>query len=84
MADVDAARAAARTAGYEIVGDFVLSEAAWWTNYYGPLEAGRNAVAPRHAGDPVAQAVLDEIRLEIDCYRRHADCYGYLFLVLRA
>ena len=62
----------------------MLSEAAWWTNYYGPLEANLNAVAPRRAGDPVAQAVLDEIRLEIDCYRRYSDCYGYLFLVLRA
>lgn len=84
MADVEAARACARKAGYEIVGDFVLSEAAWWTNYYGPLEASLDMVTPRHAGDPVAQAVLDEIRLEIDCYRHHADCYGYLFLVLRA
>ena len=84
MADPDAARASARRAGYEIVGDFVLSQAAWWTNYYGPLEASLNAVARRHAGDPVARAVLDEIRLELDCYRRHPDCYGYLFLVLRA
>jgi hypothetical protein len=83
MVDVDAVRASARAAGYRIVGDFVLSEAAWWTNYYGPLEASLNAVATRHAGDPVAQAVLDDIRLEIDCYRRHPDCYGYLFLVLR-
>ncbi len=84
MADPDAARAAARACGYRIVGDFILSEAAWWTNYYGPLEARLDALASDSSGDAVAQRVLEEIRIEIDCYRRYADCYGYLFLVLRA
>lgn len=83
MVDAETVRDHARGAGYRIVGDFILSEAAWWT-YYGPLEASLNAAVPNHRGDPIAQAVLDEIRVEIDCYRRHSDCYGYLLLVLRA
>ena len=62
----------------------MLPEEAWWTHYYGPLERRLHAVEGRYAGDSVAQGVLDEIRLEIDVYRRHADTYGYLFLVLRA
>lgn len=82
MVDAEALRAGAKACGYEIAGDFILSEQAWW-NYYGPLEASLNAVTPRYAGDPVARSVLDEIRLEIDCYRQHADCYSYLLLVLR-
>ena len=83
MVDADGIRGWARAEGYEIVGDFVLPEEAWWTHYYGPLERRLHAVEGRYVGDPVARSVLDEIRMEIDVYRRHADTYGYLFLVLR-
>lgn len=83
MEDVPSARRRALERGYDILGDFVLPEAAWWTHYYGPLEARLKAIEGRYADDPVGGAILDEARLEIDCYRRHPDCYGYLFLVLR-
>lgn len=83
MADSDAAREAARACGYSLLGDFVLPEQAWWTHYYGPLEKRLPSIEARRT-DPVARLVLDDARLEIDCHRRHADCYGYLMLVLRA
>ena len=66
-----------------MVGDFVLPDEAWWTHYYGPLERRLQAVEGKYVADAVARAVLDDIRLELDCHRRHADTYGYLFLVLR-
>lgn len=84
MDDSRAARRRALAHGYEVLGDFVLPEVAWWTHYYGPLEARLQAIEGRYADDPVGNAILDEARLEIDCYRSHPDCYGYLFLVLRA
>jgi SAM-dependent methyltransferase len=84
MEDVASARRRAKKHGYEIAGDFVLSDAAWETHYYGPLEERLNAATLQLAGDPVAEAVLAEIRDEIDCRRRHPEYYGYVFLVLRA
>lgn len=84
MEDVASARRRAREHGYELLGDFVLSDAAWQTHYYGPLETRLNAAAARFAGDPVAERVLAEIRDEIDCRRAWPEYYGYLFLVLRA
>lgn len=83
MADVASARARAERHGYAIAGDFVLSDAAWETHYYGPLEERLNAAVVRLAGDRVAARVLAEIRDEIDCRRRYPEYYGYLFLVLR-
>lgn len=77
-------RTAALAAGYRLKGDFVLSEEAWWTNYYAPLEARLAEIAPRYVGDPAAEIVLRSARREIDCYRHHSDCYGYLFVVLSA
>lgn len=84
MEDVASARRRAREHGYQIAGDFVLSDEAWWTHYYGPLEERLNAAAIQLAGDPVAEAVLAEIRDEIACRRAYPEFYGYLFLVLRA
>ena len=84
MEDVASARRRAAAHGYQVMGDFVLSDAAWQTHYYGPLEERLAAATTRLAGDPVAEAVLAEIREEIECRRAWPEYYGYLFLVLRA
>ncbi len=82
MRDLASLRAASREAGYRILGDFILPPEAWWTHYYGPMEARLETIAPRYRDDDVGKAVLADARAEIDLYRRHADCYGYAFLVL--
>jgi len=82
MGDAATARAAAVAAGYRILGDFVLPEAAWWTHYYGPMEARLERIAPRLEQTEAGRIVLAEHRAEIECYRNHSDAYGYLFLVL--
>ncbi|HYJ30588.1 MAG TPA: class I SAM-dependent methyltransferase [Allosphingosinicella sp.] len=81
MRDRAGVRAVARDCGYRIAGEFVLPEEAWWTDYYGPIEA-RLTDMERSPGDPAAAIVLEEAREEIECYRRHPDCYSYLFIVL--
>lgn len=81
MGDPDAVRAKALAHGYRIKGDFVLPPEAWWTSYYTPMEA-RVARLEETAADAATRIVLDEAREEIECYRRHADLYGYLFVVL--
>lgn len=82
MIDVAGCRAIARAAGYGLLGDFVLPQAAWWEPYYEPMARRIEEVAAQRAGDPVAAEVLASCRAEIELYRAHADCYGYVFLVL--
>lgn len=82
MADVAACRRTARDCGYEMLGDFVLPEAAWWDDYYRPKERRIAGLAAKYAGDAVAEAVLRECQAGIDDYRHHAACYGYVFLVM--
>ena len=77
------ARNLARGCGYSLLGDFVLPEEAWWTDYYGPLEKRIAEMELSHSADPAASLVLREAREEIDCYRSYSDAYGYLFLVLK-
>lgn len=82
MRDLAACRALVRECGFELLGDFVLPERAWWEHYYTPKEQRITQLAPKYAGDAVSEAILRECREEIDHYRNHAAYYGYVFLVM--
>lgn len=84
MTDIAGCRALVARCGYTLLGDFVLPQEAWWDDYYTPMAGRIEEVAPRFAGDAVAEQVLELCREEIAVYRAHADCYGYLFMVLAA
>ena len=81
MGDVPGVRAWFEAAGYGLLGDFILPEEAWWTGYYGPMEARLDAIAGCFEGDADAQIVLSEARFEIDCYRQYSEFFGYAFFV---
>lgn len=83
MRDIETNLAAARPAGYETVGHFVLPESAWWGDYYGPLERRLASLRQRHAGDEKALRLLEDAQREIDLYRAYPSYYGYVFYVLR-
>jgi SAM-dependent methyltransferase len=82
MGDVESCRRLVQESGYELLGDFVLPESAWWDHYYAPMQKRLAALAPRYAGDAVAEEVLESCREEIRCYREYASYYGYVFLVM--
>lgn len=82
MAGEEANIAHATAAGFEILSTERLPAEAWWTHYYGPLQARISAMSP--ITDPVMSRVVRETGLEMDLFRRHSADYGYTFYVLRA
>jgi SAM-dependent methyltransferase len=82
MTDVAGCRAAVARAGLQLLGDFVLPEAAWWDHYYGPMQTRLGELARTYANDPIAQAVLEDCAREIAIYRDYASFYGYVFLIM--
>jgi SAM-dependent methyltransferase len=84
MGDIAAARASFAAAGYRLLGDFILPQSAWWTHYYGPMEARLAGLEGGFAHDHEALTVWREARDEIDCYRRFSQFYGYCFFVAGA
>ena len=69
--------------GYQLVGHFILPESAWTADYYDPME---NLVAEKAkvwAGIPEALEVLDEVRREIEIFRKYSGYFGYAFFVMR-
>jgi serine/threonine-protein kinase HipA len=81
MAGIEENVGRARAAGFDVIDHFTLPPEAWWDEYYTPLEARIAELAPD--ADPELAAVVAETRREIELYRRHYDCYGYVFYLLR-
>jgi ubiquinone/menaquinone biosynthesis C-methylase UbiE len=73
----------ARRCGFEVVDHFTLPESAWWTDYYDPMEKRLARLEEQHGRDRDAIALLESTQEQIDLYRRFADCYGYVFYILR-
>lgn len=84
MKTVEEACDSVRSAGYELLGSFVLPDAAWWEHYYGPLEAKLPGLRRRFDGEPTALTIIGETESEIAIRRNYPDAYGYAFLVGRA
>ncbi len=82
MTDIDGCRRIIRDCGYTLLGDFVLPEQAWLTDYYEPMAKRIETLDAKYASDPVGTAVLQECRDEIQLYRDYAPYYGYAFLVM--
>ena len=69
--------------GYALVDTFVLPERDWWTDYYGPLRARIEALAPTWSADEQRRGVLAEARREIALFERYSREYGYVFYLMR-
>jgi serine/threonine-protein kinase HipA len=72
----------ARSAGLEVVDHFTLPPAAWWDDYYAPLEERMAKLAPD--ADPELAVAIVATRREIALFRRCHGAYGYVFYLMRA
>jgi SAM-dependent methyltransferase len=70
--------------GYRLRNHFTLPEAAWWVDFYDPLEQTLEKMRVKYASAEGAIALLDANQAEIDLYRRHSHSYGYVFYVIQA
>lgn len=70
-------------AGLTPIGHFTLEEAAWWDDYYTPLEAKLPALRAKYEGDAEALGVIAAIQGEIALRRDHGGDYGYEFFIGR-
>ncbi len=71
------------SAGYDVVGYFVLPAHCWIANYYDPTEARFSAFLARHADNPHASQVVEMERQEAELYRRYQDWFSYGFYIAR-
>jgi len=71
-------------AGFSLVDHFTLPDAAWWDDFYTPMERRVEELRARYRSDSEALAALDELARESDLHRHHSGAYAYEFFVARA
>jgi len=83
ITDESGVRDAVSSAGFDTIGYFPLPAAAWWNEYYRPMEQRVVEFRAQHGGDTVATEIADEAEKEIETFRRYSDFYTYGFFVVR-
>jgi SAM-dependent methyltransferase len=69
--------------GFSLVAHFTLPDAAWWDDFYTPMERRIEQLRGRDVGDAAALAVLDQLAREPEMHRRHSGHYAYEFFIAR-
>ncbi|QKT03578.1 methyltransferase domain-containing protein [Ectothiorhodospiraceae bacterium 2226] len=83
MGRVEDVLATLAASGFDVLGHFTLPEAAWWRDFYTPMEARIDALRGKYARDPEALALLEQIAEEPKLHRRYSAYYAYEFFIAR-
>ena len=70
-----------KSAGYDMLGYFMLPTTCWIDNYYNPTEQRIESFLQRHQHLPEAYQVVEMERREAELYRRFHDAFSYGFYV---
>jgi len=71
------------SAGYDLIGYFVLPVTCWLDNYYEPTARRIPDFLARHGDDQESTQVVEIERQEVDLYRKYQDWFSYGFYVVR-
>lgn len=82
MRDAAGNNAAARAAGYTVLGDFTI-DSQCWEEFYADVERRMEEIEPIYGDDPDGRAIIDMTRVEIDLYRKYPETYGYEFHIFQ-
>ncbi len=82
MQSREANELAVASAGYRLLGSFVLPETEWWDDYYTPIDE-RIAALRRERSDDDWIAALEAAEEESSVVRDARGCFGYVFYVMQ-
>jgi len=77
------AETAILAAGYTLLGTFRLPDAAWWDQYYRPLQRKLEGMKREYEGNADVQKLVPAMENEIALFRNHSCEYGYSFFIMK-
>ncbi len=69
--------------GFHLISNFTLPESSWLDSYYLPMEEELSRLNKKYQGNEIALGIFDEMKNEIDLYKKFSDFYGYQFFILQ-
>jgi SAM-dependent methyltransferase len=69
--------------GFNLISNFTLPESSWLDSYYLPMEEELSRLNKKYQGNEIALGIFEEMKNEIDLYKKFSDFYGYEFFIMQ-
>ncbi len=68
---------------FNLISNFTLPKSSWLDSYYLPMEAEISRLNNKYQGNKIALRILEEMKNEINFYKKYSDFYGYEFFIMQ-
>ena len=68
---------------FRLISNFTLPESSWLDNFYLPMEEELIRLIKKYQGNEIALSMFEEMKNEINLYRKFSDSYGYEFFIMQ-
>jgi ubiquinone/menaquinone biosynthesis C-methylase UbiE len=69
--------------GFHLISNFTLPESSWLDSYYLPMEEELSRLNKKYQGNEIASGIFEEMKNEINLYKKFSDFYGYEFFIMQ-
>ena len=68
---------------FHLISNFTLPESSWLDSFYLPMEEEITRLNKKYQGNEIALGIFEEMKNEINLYKKFSDFYGYEFFVMQ-
>lgn len=68
---------------FHLISNFTLPKSSWLDRFYLPMEEELRRLYKKYQGNEIALGIFEEMKNEIDLYKRFSDFYGYEFFIMQ-
>ena len=68
---------------FHLISNFTLPKSSWLDHFYLPMEEELRRLYKKYQGNEIALGIFEEMKNEIDLYKRFSDFYGYEFFIMQ-
>jgi ubiquinone/menaquinone biosynthesis C-methylase UbiE len=68
---------------FHLVSNFTLPESSWFDSFYLPMEEKLTRLNKKYQGNEVALGIFEEMKNEINLYKKFSDFFGYEFFIMQ-
>ena len=68
---------------FHLISSFTLPKSSWLDSFYLPMEEELTRLNKKYQGNEIALGIFEEMKNEIDLYKKFSDFYGYEFFIMQ-
>ena len=68
---------------FHLIFNFTIPESSWLDSFYLPMEKELTRLTRKYQGNKIALGIFEEMKNEINLYKKFSDFYGYEFFIMQ-